>query len=257
MGEVRPLFRLSSPFIHAFLALDGTEIMPSGIPFRFSSSLPAPNTVLLMGLRARYVGIPDTRSIKRSKPWSILPPPVNMIPRRRMSPTSSGGVCSMTVQMESKIAVMGSSAGGHLAETVSTYRGPIDGEGVDEMDNVNPFPNAQILCYPVTDYDSHNGSYKNLLGNALTEAECNRLDPIKNVTADTPIAFLWHTETDTCVKVRGTLDYAVALHNAGVRCEMHVYPTGWHGMGLAAQEPCVARWADELLYWLTYNGYLG
>ena len=156
----------------------------------------------------------------------------------------------------SKIAVMGSSAGGHLAETVSTYRAPIDGEGVDEMDNVDPFPNAQILCYPVTDYDRHNGSYRNLLGDAITDKECERLDPIKNVTADTPIAFLWHTETDACVKIRGTLDYAVALHNAGVRCEMHVYPTGGHGMGLATREPCVARWADELLYWPTYNGYL-
>ena len=156
----------------------------------------------------------------------------------------------------SKIAVMGSSAGGHLAETVSTFRGAIDGEGVDGMDKVSPYPNAQILCYPVTDFDSHNGSYKNLLGGAFCPEECERLNPISNVDADTPAAFLWHTETDNCVKVRGTLDYAVALHNAGVRCEMHIYPTGGHGLGLAESNECIARWSGELAFWLRYNGYL-
>jgi len=63
-----------------------------------------------------------------------------------------------------KIAVMGSSAGGHLAALISTYRGEIDGEGADELDNTDCLPNAHILCYPVTDMDSHNGSYRNLLG---------------------------------------------------------------------------------------------
>jgi acetyl esterase/lipase len=155
-----------------------------------------------------------------------------------------------------KIAVMGSSAGGHLAETLCTYKGKIEGESTDAIDCIDPIPNAQILCYPVTDYDSHNGSYKNLLGDAFSDAECERLNPIANVTNDAPIAFLWHTETDRTVKIRGTFDYAVALHNADVRCEMHVYPTGHHGMGLAQQDQCVARWSDDLVYWLGYNGYL-
>ena len=50
-----------------------------------------------------------------------------------------------------KIAVMGSSAGGHLAAFVSTYLKPIDGEGADDLDTVDFRPNAQILCYPVID----------------------------------------------------------------------------------------------------------
>ena len=48
-----------------------------------------------------------------------------------------------------KILVIGSSAGGSLATLVSTYREPIEFEGVDEIDNESPFPNGQILCYPV------------------------------------------------------------------------------------------------------------
>ena len=53
------------------------------------------------------------------------------------------GIC------KDKIAVMGSSAGGHLTALVSTYRGAIDHEGMDAVDREEYLPNAQILCYPV------------------------------------------------------------------------------------------------------------
>ena len=48
-----------------------------------------------------------------------------------------------------KVAVMGSSAGGHLSALVSTYTAPIEWEGADEIDNQPALPNATILCYPV------------------------------------------------------------------------------------------------------------
>ena len=153
-----------------------------------------------------------------------------------------------------KIAVMGSSAGGHLAATVSTYTAPIYGEDRDEIDKVDYMPTAQILCYPVTDYDSHNGSYINLLGPELLGID--KLNPIRNVTPSTPKAFIWHTETDALVKVESTFKYVAALHAKNVRCELHVYPEGYHGLGLAEKFPAVKRWADDLKFWLGYIGFL-
>jgi len=153
-----------------------------------------------------------------------------------------------------KIAVMGSSAGGHLAATVSTYTAPIYGEGRDDIDKVDYRPDAQILCYPVTDYDSHNGSYIHLLGPEL--AYIDKLNPIRNVTKDTPPAFVWHTETDALVKVESTFKYVAALHQKDVRCELHVYPEGYHGLGLAEKFPAVKRWADDLKFWLGYMGFI-
>ncbi|MBQ9070844.1 MAG: alpha/beta hydrolase [Clostridia bacterium] len=154
-----------------------------------------------------------------------------------------------------KIAVMGSSAGAHLAEITASYRKAIDGEGADALDDVSPFPNAQILCYPVTDFDSHNGSYKNLLGDRCEEM-MEELNPIRLVTPDTPKTFIWHTETDKVVKPECTLKYVARLHENNVRTELHLYPDGWHGMGLAEQNPIVSRWSNDLIFWLKMMKYI-
>ena len=160
------------------------------------------------------------------------------------------------------IAVMGSSAGGHLAALVSTYTAPLDGEGVDEMDKVDFLPNAQILCYPVMDNVSHNSSYTNLLGDNCTDAEKDTVTPMLIASESTPMAFIWHTSTDNCVDVNGSFRYAARLHELKVSVEMHVYPVGGHGLGLGYYEernidvPYIKGWADNLTEWLKLNKYL-
>ncbi len=156
-----------------------------------------------------------------------------------------------------KIAIMGSSAGGHLAALLSTYRGEIAGEGIDGIDCEDYIPNAQILCYPVTDIDSHSGSYHNLLGDAVFDADaCDSVNPICICLSDAPRAFIWHTETDPAVKVTSTYKYAARLCENNVRTEMHIYPVGGHGLGLAKNEPSIARWSEDLAFWLRFNGYI-
>ena len=154
-----------------------------------------------------------------------------------------------------KIAIMGSSAGGHLAEMTAVYREPLGGEGYDALDEVCHVPNAQILCYPVTDFDSHNGSYKNLLGEKYTEMMEN-LNPIAIAPTDTPPAFIWHTEPDATVKVESTMKYVAKLHSMNIRCELHVYPDGRHGLGVARDNPIVSRWTRDLEFWLHLMGYI-
>ncbi len=150
-----------------------------------------------------------------------------------------------------KIAVMGSSAGGHLAALCSTL--------CDDGDR-DALPNAQILCYPVTDIYSHKDSYKSLLGENTEEHK--RVCPTDLADKDTPPAFIWHTSSDSSVDVKGSYRYAARLSELGIPVEMHIYPVGGHGLGLAnglydrAAEPYVQRWIEDLERWLGLIGWI-
>ena len=158
-----------------------------------------------------------------------------------------------------KIAIMGSSAGGHLAALTSTYRGVIDGEGVDALDSVDATPNAQILCYPVIDFNGHNGSFIHLLGDKLEEMR-DSVTPSLIADKDTPPAYIWHTAEDTCVNILNTYDYVKALKKLSVPVELHVYPFGAHGLGLANEGgrtvPHVQSWAPLMQEWLKLMGWI-
>ena len=153
---------------------------------------------------------------------------------------------------KSKIAVMGSSAGGNLAALASTCTLPLEYEGTDEIDSENFLPNAQILCYPViTLVDKnvmHEGSMLNLLADRLDLAPA--LSPELNVTKSTPPAFIWHTAEDSGVSVLNSYMYASALKKQDVPVEMHIFPFGGHGMGAAVGNPNVSQWTGLLDNWL-------
>ena len=155
-----------------------------------------------------------------------------------------------------QIYVMGSSAGGHLAALCSTYFEPIDHEDIDEMDTVSCVPNGQILCYPVIQLFgngvTHFGSGKNLLGDKFAEM-CEELSPNLIAGEKTPKAFIWHTFADDGVSVINSLEYAKRLRNLNIPTEMHVYPEGWHGLGLAEDYPRVCEWSGNLIRWLKMN----
>ncbi len=158
-----------------------------------------------------------------------------------------------------KVAVMGSSAGGHLSALVSTYTAPIDFEDIDEIDKQCPIPNATILCYPVIHKPdetgvSHVGSYHNLLGNDCPDFAPYSPDLL--VSDTTPTAFLWHTSDDSAVNVINSYLYAKALREHGIKHEMHIFPAGPHGLGLAPNHPHVAQWAPLMKNWLTEIGWL-
>ncbi len=159
-----------------------------------------------------------------------------------------------------RIAVMGSSAGGHLAALVSTYTDEIFLGDADEIDGFDYMPNATILCYPVIHmpdetYVAHVGSFQNLLGEELI-GEAEKYSPDLLVSDNTPTAFIWHTSDDGGVNVCNSYLYAAALRRHGIRHELHVFPSGHHGLGLAQECPHVAQWSGLLKNWLCDMGWL-
>lgn len=166
-----------------------------------------------------------------------------------------------------KVAVCGFSAGGHLAASISTMYGCADvletlgGTAADYR------PDAQVLSYPVISFTCpHLGSFRNLLGEAFTEARANEFSLENKVTADTPPAFLWSTATDNSVPVKNTYLYAAALADQGVPAEVHVYPEGRHGLSLANWitarnethvNAIASAWINEALRWLEGIFHLG
>jgi len=162
-----------------------------------------------------------------------------------------------------KIAIMGSSAGGHLAAMTSTYFEDVKCSSCDEIDKEDFIPNAQILCYPVIKLlgkgISHLDSGKNLLGDLQAEMG-EELSPDLIANEKTSKAFIWHTAEDPVVNVINSLDYAKKLKTLNISTEMHIFPDGAHGLGLAVKEQDkirkhVSQWSSLLLNWLKYIGF--
>lgn len=152
-----------------------------------------------------------------------------------------------------KIGVMGSSAGGHLAAVASVHYDENFYDHEDEIDQISARPDFTILCYPVIDFGEfrHDGSKNNLIGRRPKKSEKEFYSIHRQVTDQTPPAFIWHTANDCTVPAENSMLYALALSEHNIPYELHIYPDGRHGLGLAFEEnPYVSQWAEALKGWL-------
>ena len=158
-----------------------------------------------------------------------------------------------------KVGVLGFSAGGHLACCAATLYDTGCAQAQDPLERLSSRPDALISCYSVVSMtqNTHLGSRLNLLGEQSgDERLARRYSAERNVTPSSPPAFIWHTADDAAVPVENSLSLAAAYSRAGVPFELHVFPHGRHGLGLAVgEEPVVAQWAAQCVRWLKENGF--
>ena len=139
-----------------------------------------------------------------------------------------------------KVGIMGSSAGGHLASTAATHF------------TEDSRPDFQILFYPVVSMinPTHQGSKDNLLGKTPSEEMLNLYSNERQVTPQTPPAFIMHSSDDKAVPVSNSIDYYTALVKNGVPASLHIYPIGGHGWGFRDNFIYKRQWTGELEKWL-------
>lgn len=156
-----------------------------------------------------------------------------------------------------KIAVMGFSAGGHLAASLGTlFNNPRFLEVYGRNDHVRP--DAMVLGYPVITADdvySQIDSIENISGAKKGSAQYRWFDITDHVDAETPPTFLWHTAADEIVPVENTLLFSMALQRNKVPFECHILPEGQHGLSVCTEEvrtphPYNGRWIEWCVHWL-------
>ena len=140
-----------------------------------------------------------------------------------------------------QVGIMGSSAGGHLASTTATHA------------TGDAKPDFQILFYPVITMDrsfTHMGSHNALLGTDASADMELKYSNEKQVTAQTPPAFIVLSNDDHVVPPLNGVSYYLACHSNKVPAVLHVYPTGDHGWGLRTSFAHLAEMLMELKSWL-------
>ena len=165
-----------------------------------------------------------------------------------------------------RVAVLGFSAGGHLASTAGTHYDAGKPDATDPIERVSSRPDRMILVYPVIALATpfgHGGSTKNLFGDNPSKGLVESFSNETQVTADTPPAFLAHTNADAGVPAENSLLFALALRKAKVPVELHLFEKGVHGLGLGAgwqghiaAEPTFQAWPGLCATWLKGQGFL-
>jgi acetyl esterase/lipase len=143
-----------------------------------------------------------------------------------------------------RIGVIGFSAGGHIVAALSNAQGRSYAP-VDAADQISSRPDFAIALYP---------------GHLWSEdmpADKVALAPWNRVSADAPPTFLLQSALDGVDDVRNAMFYALALGDAGVPVELHLYPGKAHAFGLrSGANPIATLWPAQVERWLKGIGVL-
>ncbi|MGD0341429.1 MAG: alpha/beta hydrolase [Bacteroidales bacterium] len=154
-----------------------------------------------------------------------------------------------------KVGVIGFSAGGHLASTLSTHYAE---KVYDVTDTVSARPDFSILIYPVITMDAsftHAGSRKNLLGNNPSDEAIKHFSNELQVNEKTPPAFMVHSADDQTVPVKNSIEYYEQLVKYNIPSELHVFQKGGHGYGLGGSRDTQSAWPALCISWLKASGF--
>lgn len=151
-----------------------------------------------------------------------------------------------------RVAVLGFSAGGHLAATLATAYDEHVYDRVDATDTLSARPAAAGLVYPVVTMDArwtHALSRALLLGESPSAAAVMRRSPELNVHAGTPATFIVHALDDEAVPVENSIRLMEAMTEAGRPVEAHFLQEGGHAFGVGYAQSPSAYWVDLFDTW--------
>lgn len=138
-----------------------------------------------------------------------------------------------------KIGVLGFSAGGHLTAAISTHFEKRLYPPVDAADKESCRPDFAVALYP---------------GHLWIDDKQFTLNPDIRVTRDTPPTFLLQAENDYVDNVNQALVYYIALKDARVPAEIHLYAQGGHAFGLRRTKFPITEWPQLVQTWLRTIG---
>jgi acetyl esterase/lipase len=157
-----------------------------------------------------------------------------------------------------RVGIMGFSAGGHLASTAATHFDDGDSQAKDPIDQCGSRPDFAILIYPViatVGPPAHAGSRNNLLGPNPKPELVESFSNERQVTDQTPPAFLAHAQDDTVVPAENSQMFYDALRSHQVPATYLKLPTGGHGLN-GYKGPMWDAWQTESLKWLASQGII-
>ena len=153
-----------------------------------------------------------------------------------------------------KVGILGFSAGGHLAASLSTlYNYNLHSYN----DSISLRPDFSVLIYPVISFrDSiaHSGSKHRLIGEHPTEEMTTLFSCNEQVTSNTAPTLIMVANDDKTVPVINSKVYYDALIKHKVPSEIHIFQNGGHAFGLYL--PDHFEWKDILKRWLQVNKML-
>jgi acetyl esterase/lipase len=155
-----------------------------------------------------------------------------------------------------KIGVLGFSSGGHLVAAISNHFDHRLYPSVDAADREGCRPNFAVAIYPghlslsAAEWDAKQGVKRFVVPHPANADRELSLNPNLHVTRQTPPTFLLQAEDDHEDNVDDSLAYYIALKNAAVPVEMHLYAKGGHAFGLRRTKLPITAWPQLVDTWL-------
>ncbi|MFE5318562.1 alpha/beta hydrolase [Paenibacillus sp. NPDC056579] len=244
------------------------EDVPTLVPYLVEGAEPSAAIIVCPGggyaRRAQHEGEPVAQWLN-SLGISAFVVHYRVAPYRHPNPLSDAQRAIRTVRSRAaewnvdpgRVGILGFSAGGHAASSAGTHFDSGRPDAEDPIERQSSRPDLLVLCYPVISFGeyAHKGSLNNLLGEEPDAALVELMSNEKQVTELTPPTFLWHTADDASVPVENSLLFASALSRNKVPFELHVFESGRHGLGLAAEQPGVKAWTDVCASWFCQRGF--
>lgn len=190
------------------------------------------NSIGVTGVVLKY------RVPRRPGQASTEPPPQPLEDAQRALSLVRGRASEWGIDPE-RIGILGFSAGGHLAARAATNYNRRSYPPIDEVDQVSCRPDFAVLLYPAY----------------LVEENSVGLRPMIRVDDQTPPCFFVHAGDDRLTAANSVGMY-LALKEAGVPAELHVYGQGGHGFGLRPSDDPVSTWPDRCEAWMRSRGLL-